>query len=53
MADDEHHDEHFENADAGASLTYPMAAGAIRKNGYVCIKNRACKVGICGLVFLE
>jgi hypothetical protein len=42
MADD--HDVHFESADAGASLTYPQQAGTIRKNGFIVIKNRPCKV---------
>ncbi|KAG7667791.1 hypothetical protein KSW81_005711 [Nannochloris sp. 'desiccata'] len=44
MSDDEHHDVHFESADAGASKTYPMQAGSIRKNGHIVIKNRPCKV---------
>lgn len=43
MAHEEH--ETFESADAGASLTYPMQAGAIRKNGFIVIKQRPCKVG--------
>lgn len=42
MAHEEH--ETFESADAGASLTYPMQAGAIRKNGFIVIKQRPCKV---------
>lgn len=46
MSDSEDH--HFESkADAGASKTYPMQAGAIRKGGYLVIKNRPCKVRIC------
>ena len=44
MADEEHHDVHFESADAGASKTYPMQAGSIRKNGHIVIKGRPCKV---------
>ncbi|KAH8057780.1 eukaryotic translation initiation factor [Aureococcus anophagefferens] len=36
--------EGFETADAGASETIPMEAGQIRKGGYICIKNRPCKV---------
>ncbi len=44
MADEEHHDVHFESADAGASLTYPQQAGTIRKNAFIVIKNRPCKV---------
>ncbi|XP_044456029.1 eukaryotic translation initiation factor 5A isoform X2 [Triticum aestivum] len=43
MSDSEDH--HFESkADAGASKTYPMQAGAIRKGGFLVIKNRPCKV---------
>mmetsp|Transcript_17381 Transcript_17381/g.43686 ORF Transcript_17381/g.43686 Transcript_17381/m.43686 type:complete len:166 (+) Transcript_17381:72-569(+) len=42
MSDHEH--ETFEQADAGASLTYPQQAGTIRKNGYLVINNRPCKV---------
>ena len=34
----------FESADAGASLTYPQQAGTIRKNAFIVIKNRPCKV---------
>ncbi|KAF7000239.1 hypothetical protein CFC21_016174 [Triticum aestivum] len=46
MSDSEDH--HFESkADAGASKTYPMQAGAIRKGGFLVIKNRPCKVRIC------
>jgi translation initiation factor 5A len=42
MADE--HYETFESTDAGASLTYPQQAGTIRKNGYIVINNRPCKV---------
>jgi len=38
------HDETFESADAGSSLTYPQQAGTIRKNAYIVINNRPCKV---------
>ncbi|KAJ7282130.1 hypothetical protein O6H91_Y360100 [Diphasiastrum complanatum] len=42
MSDDEHHFE--SKADAGASKTFPQQAGTIRKNAYVVIKQRPCKV---------
>lgn len=42
MSDEEHHFE--SKADAGASKTFPQQAGTIRKNGYINIKNRPCKV---------
>ena len=37
-------DEEFEQVDAGASTTYPTAAGDIKKNGYMIFKGRPCKV---------
>jgi translation initiation factor 5A len=40
MADE----ETFETADAGASHTYPMEAGQIRKGGHLMIKGNPCKV---------
>lgn len=46
MSDDEHHghDVDFESAESGASLTYPQQAGTVRKNGFLVIKGRPCKV---------
>jgi hypothetical protein len=49
MSDEEHHFE--SKADAGASKTYPQQAGTIRKNGYIVIKNRPCKVYLCFYFF--
>nr|ABI14278.1 translation elongation factor P [Pfiesteria piscicida]ABI14279.1 translation initiation factor 5A [Pfiesteria piscicida] len=40
MADDEHT---FESTDAGASATFPMQAGEIRKGSHLMIKGRPCK----------
>jgi translation initiation factor 5A len=37
-------DYHFESTDAGASETYPMEAGQIKKNGFIMIKGHPCKV---------
>ena len=34
----------FESADSGASTTFPMQAGLIRKGGHIVIKGRPCKV---------
>lgn len=34
----------FETAAAGASLTYPMEAGALRKNGHCMLKGKPCKI---------
>merc|ERR1712216_1056434 len=40
----EEDDEKFESADAGASLTIPSEAGAIKKGGYLLMKGFPCKV---------
>jgi hypothetical protein len=37
-------EETFEKTDAGSSLTYPMQASSIRKNGFAILKGFPCKV---------
>lgn len=37
-------DHQFESADAGSSHTYPMQAGALRKNTHCLLKGNPCKI---------
>lgn len=41
---EEHDDMQFESVDSGASLSYPQQCSALRKNGFVLIKDRPCKI---------
>lgn len=40
----EHEDEHFESTESGASETYPLAAGEIKKNSFMVFQGHPCKV---------
>ncbi|KAG0081835.1 Eukaryotic translation initiation factor 5A, partial [Podila epicladia] len=44
MADEAQHEHTFEDADASASLTYPVQCSGLRKNDHVVIKGHPCKI---------
>jgi translation initiation factor 5A len=44
MADAGDHDHDFEGSASGASESFPQQCSALRKNGFVVIKGKACKI---------
>ena len=48
QADDEVHDFEGGGGESGASHTFPMQAGNLKKNGFAMLKEKPCKVGDVG-----
>ncbi|CEL99909.1 unnamed protein product [Vitrella brassicaformis CCMP3155] len=44
MADDEVHDFEGGGGESGASHTFPMQAGNLKKNGFAMLKDKPCKI---------